>query len=109
MDIEKQLQEIREELRRISALGRPLPALLTREQAAEQLAVSVATLDRMIRRGQIHLAGSSDKRRPRIPASEIHRLSAPRVLQKARGGRKSRVLDVQQEVAKVRAALRQRR
>lgn len=109
MDIEKQLQEIREELKRISALGRPLPALLTREQAAEQLAISTATLDRMIQRGQIHLAGSSKKRRPRIPASEIQRLSAPLVLQRAKGGRKSRVVDVQQEAAKVRAALRQRR
>lgn len=104
MDIEKELQLIRKELERITAMGRPLPALLTREEFAQQLSLSTSTVDRMIANGEVRLALSSKKRRPRIPASEVGRLSAPVQPPKRVGGRrKTAHVDSAQEAAKARA------
>lgn len=110
MDIEKELRLIRQELERIATAGRPLPGLVTKEQAAEFLSVSKATIDRMVERREIRLAPMGGKgRHPRIPMSELHRLATP-VAPASRGApKKGKRFDIHAEVAKLDAHRRGKR
>lgn len=110
MDIEKELRDIRRELERIAGLGRPLPGLVTKEQAAEFLSVSKDTINRMVERGDIRLAPLGKKRHPRIPMGELQKFTKPATPAK-RGSPKrgSRGFDVHAELAKLEKPKRERR
>lgn len=75
MDEERLLALFRQAVREELGATR-LPTMLTLKQAARELSVSVPTINRMVRCGQLVTVPVSKK--PRVPSSEISRFSASR-------------------------------
>lgn len=67
------MEQVLAELRALVA-GASLPAALDYERAARELSVSVSQLRKLIRHGDIAVVMVG--RRPKVPASEIRRLTA---------------------------------
>lgn len=100
------LDELREIRELVTA---PLPKAMTFDRAARELSISIPTLRRMVRRGEISTVKIS--RRMMIPASEVERLTTPPE-QKSRQPRPRRAqarYSVAEELRKLDAALKSKR
>ncbi|QQR47795.1 hypothetical protein JKA73_17830 [Myxococcus xanthus] len=94
-------------------MDKPLPTVLTKKRAAEELSVSLSKLKAMIRSGEILVCevGSTTG----VPSSEIRRIAAARSSVKAprpsgaRARSSRRATSPTEEAAQVRAALRKQR
>lgn len=74
------LGELLEALRALAkTVGKNLPSLLSKEEAARELGVGRTTLNLLIASGDIRTIRCQDGGHPKIPAAEIHRFIADRL------------------------------
>lgn len=93
------------EIRKLVELQSQLPLVLTFEMAAQQLSISVPTLKRMVRDGEI--LSVPVFRRMGIPRAEVERIArgepSPVGLHKSSVSRRQRKMEAKSEAASIRA------